>query len=253
MNNSFEMYFRLHYEILYINSGSVTITCDTGSFCLGKGDICIIPPTLAHKDVFTDANITKLLFKHSYLTKYFSTKILRSINVSVNNPISLATSDISDNTVKKLIESLKLHNGEGSYIFLLKLMNSRQNNAYSGYSPLSTSLYNIFKSSKNHLKEKNNLSVIACECNLSKSHICRTMKRSFGISPTDYNNYLKVKNAVLQLQTSSSTIAKISEDLSFSSPKYFTKIFKTFFGISPSQFRKNEPDTPGKNYYINHI
>ena len=64
--------------------------------------------------------------------------------------------------------------------------------------------------------------------------------KEMGITPVDYITFAKMRRAVTKLLKTKNTVAQISCDLSFSSPKYFTRIFKECFGVSPQKFRCGE-------------
>ena len=59
-------------------------------------------------------------------------------------------------------------------------------------------------------------------------------------SPTKYFNSLKIENAKMQLKNSNKSINEIAEDLNFLDPLYFSRVFKSIVGKSPSEFRKED-------------
>lgn len=63
-------------------------------------------------------------------------------------------------------------------------------------------------------------------------------KRSKGVNVVDYINGFRVEKAKELLRNSDETIYNISEQVGFSNPKYFTKVFRSIAGVSPSDYRK---------------
>ena len=48
-----------------------------------------------------------------------------------------------------------------------------------------------------------------------------------------------MRRAQYQLQNTTEPIYKVSESLGFSTPGYFSKVFKQTVGVSPSEYREN--------------
>jgi len=55
----------------------------------------------------------------------------------------------------------------------------------------------------------------------------------------DYYNYLKIKTAKQLLKEGDLSIKEIAEKLSFDTPNYFSKTFKKFTEMTPSQYKKS--------------
>lgn len=93
-----------------------------------------------------------------------------------------------------------------------------------------------------HCNINENLSIkeLASICAFSENHFCNIFKEYFKISPKAYIIKAKLEKALFLLTTTSTSIANISNELSFYSPAYFTSCFKKFYGKTPSQVRKSE-------------
>ncbi len=68
--------------------------------------------------------------------------------------------------------------------------------------------------------------------------ICHTFKAVTGSTIFDYINFLRVHYAVEKLRETGSSILEIATECGFSSATYFHRVFKSFFGCSPSVYRK---------------
>ena len=51
---------------------------------------------------------------------------------------------------------------------------------------------------------------------------------------------MRMERAVVLLKDDTLTVAEVSYKIGIEDPFYFSKSFKSYFGISPSQFRKGE-------------
>ena len=89
-----------------------------------------------------------------------------------------------------------------------------------------------------HYKEDISLDTISKVLNVDKSHFCRIFKKAMETSFVKYLNFVRLTKAEKLLAETSSSIYKIAESVGFSSPAYFTKIFKENKFCSPHAYRK---------------
>ncbi|UVI29756.1 helix-turn-helix domain-containing protein [Paenibacillus spongiae] len=71
-------------------------------------------------------------------------------------------------------------------------------------------------------------------------HVCREMKKHFGITPTEWINEQRLSYAALSLAHSEAGILDICMDCGFSSLSYFYKTFAKRFGSTPAQYRAKQ-------------
>jgi len=76
---------------------------------------------------------------------------------------------------------------------------------------------------------------------MSVPYICRHFKDQTGKTISTYIQEVKVEESKRLLLHSNKSIFDISTQLAFSSPKYFSMIFKKIVGLTPDEFRKNKP------------
>ncbi len=81
------------------------------------------------------------------------------------------------------------------------------------------------------------VSEIAKYMGFSEVHFRRLFHSRFGMSPSEYITDLKINIASNMLSSTSLSIGKIAEKCGFSYSYYFTKVFKSKKGITPSQYR----------------
>jgi AraC-like DNA-binding protein len=89
-----------------------------------------------------------------------------------------------------------------------------------------------------HCVEQINLSELANMCFMSYSHLFRSFKQKFGMTPVEYKNSLRIKKAKMLLCDHDCSIGEIAEMLGFDGPSYFTRAFKKHVGVSPANYRK---------------
>lgn len=80
---------------------------------------------------------------------------------------------------------------------------------------------------------------LAKQVSLSKYHFIRTFQESFDATPIQFITAEKIRRARYQLLNTGEGIAQIAEELGFTTPGYFTKVFKKVVGVSPRQYRES--------------
>lgn len=88
----------------------------------------------------------------------------------------------------------------------------------------------------------NNLTVefLASETALSRVQLFRKMKSITGCSPSEYIKVVRLDHAATLLKECGLSVSETAYAVGFSDPKYFSTCFTEKFGVSPSQWAKNE-------------
>lgn len=74
---------------------------------------------------------------------------------------------------------------------------------------------------------------------LSRVHLYRKTKSSFGLSPTDLLKKFRLRKAALLLKKETGlSVSEVAYMTGFSSPAYFTRCFKDMFGVPPTAYDK---------------
>ncbi|MFV0555056.1 MAG: two-component regulator propeller domain-containing protein [Mangrovibacterium sp.] len=77
---------------------------------------------------------------------------------------------------------------------------------------------------------------MASEVGMSRVHLYRKLKEMTNLSASDYIKSIKMKYAAEILRNKKVPISEVAYKLGYSSPAYFSKSFKSFYGISPKDF-----------------
>ncbi|GEM_PF-5681036 len=72
-------------------------------------------------------------------------------------------------------------------------------------------------------------------CGMSPFHLLRSFKQLHGETPAQYLERIRMAKARKILQVSEIGVTELSAQLGFMDPKYFTRRFKKYFGVPPSQ------------------
>ncbi len=72
----------------------------------------------------------------------------------------------------------------------------------------------------------------------SKSTVLSAFKREFGTTINTYLNNMRLTNARKMLEESEKTINEVAIESGFSDQSYFSKVFSSKYGMTPSEYRK---------------
>lgn len=82
---------------------------------------------------------------------------------------------------------------------------------------------------------------LATLCYLSESRFFALFKKQLGMSPIQYKNQLKINRAAQYILIYPyKSIEEIADEFDFSSPVFFIRQFKKYFGITPLQYKNKK-------------
>ena len=87
---------------------------------------------------------------------------------------------------------------------------------------------------------KDNLSLqsIADNAGFSLNYFDAIFRQHTGYSPVEYSRIYKLTRSALELRRTQKTILDIALDFGYASPESFTRAFKNFYSITPSEYRE---------------
>lgn len=86
-------------------------------------------------------------------------------------------------------------------------------------------------------QQKISLDELSSAVHLSRSHLSKLFKDQLGVAVTEYVEAYRMKQARLLLRTTPLSIAEIGEQVGIPDIFYFSKMYKRFYQINPSQDR----------------
>ena len=102
---------------------------------------------------------------------------------------------------------------------------------------------------EDHIDEPDfDLDALAGHLAMSRIQLWRKLKGLTNHSPNEWVRIIRLRRAQQMLASTDLSIAEICYDTGFSSPSYFTKCYKDYFGELPGEYRKriNQSSSPGK-------
>ena len=85
-----------------------------------------------------------------------------------------------------------------------------------------------------------NINSFAESMGYGRTTFFKKVKKITGMTPNDYIKDMRMNQAANLLKDPKLTISEVSYMVGINDPYYFSKIFKSFFGITPSNYRKGK-------------
>jgi AraC family transcriptional regulator len=98
-----------------------------------------------------------------------------------------------------------------------------------------TVAHDYIRSYYNHPINLQDISSVAC---LSQNHLLRNYKKIYGKTPHQHISEMRIHKAKKLIGDMELSMTDITYEIGFNNPVSFSKIFKTFTGLSPLQYRK---------------
>lgn len=91
-----------------------------------------------------------------------------------------------------------------------------------------------------HLEDRLSLSMLARQTGYTENYPSKKFKRETSLTPNEYIRRQRLEQAAFLLRTTQDDVQNISERLQFCSQSYFADHFRRYFGVTPTEYRKQE-------------
>lgn len=82
-----------------------------------------------------------------------------------------------------------------------------------------------------------NTESLARDMGMTKTTLLSNIKIVFGISPTELMNRIRIQAAEELLTKTDLSVSEVAYRTGYNDPKYFSRVYKKFFGCTPSETR----------------
>ncbi len=248
------------WEFVYVDNGRVIATADDSTYIINKGEMIFHKPDEMHSvkcDGVTPANIFIMTFvANGTSMNFFKNKI---INVPYNlqgilaaivdemqsaygeNPGFISTHPNSpfgaEQMIKNYLEmflilakrSLEKEDSNNSYIKITQQHNSSSNKL----------VHTIITALENNVYKNISIDELCMLTSYGKSQLCETFKKTTGKTVLQYFTELKINEAKMLMRELKLNNSQISDRLGFSSPQYFTRVFKQITQMTPAEYKRS--------------
>lgn len=231
------------WELLYVDKGFVKIRLGHRNYSVSQGEFVLIVPNQPHA-VFPSATVAPF-----YITVHFQTNLHRLRDLT--NAVNPGSEEGRHLLTKLLCEKASSAYGANvlarGYIAEF-LVNAVRATVASQHAPKLPTYFRA--NSANQLVEKAikfiklnysrplALSEIAKASGVSRSHLEHLFKKKTESSIMTYLQVLRIQHAKTLLLESGFNISQIAEQTGYSSIHLFSRRFKTFMSVSPTQYAK---------------
>lgn len=232
-----------YWELTYVDKGELLTTIDGVSYHLKQGDLIFYAPMQFH----TQSTFEKI--SSSYLTINFKMNFNHA-DLLCNKIFSLQRDSYF--IVTRLIEELSndnLYSDDLSLCYLKELIIQmlRLDNSHFHSKPTTHMqqtyenelLNDILLYIDDNIYEKISVSTLCDHFCISTSMLHSLFRKNMNNTAKNYINELKLSKSKELIRNSTHTLSEISEMLGFSSIHYFSKKFKSYFNISPTEYSKS--------------
>lgn len=250
----FKMHNHRRLELNYVVKGSCLMMLENQLVSLKENSGILIFPESKH-DFFVDSKtgikIAQIEFRmdesfwhniSQQLSKQLS--FLQELGSNSKGFIRIPNSPAIKSCMERIISEnkLKKHNYEmlcKLYLLELTLILCRQQNMQ--LDAANDPIHPVLKTALNTMHQKYNTEVsvheIAQTCNVSERYLRQLFSKYMESSPIEYLNTIRITKAAELLTDKNIPIKDIAYSTGYSTPQYFSRIFKKQFGISPQQYR----------------
>ena len=124
------------------------------------------------------------------------------------------------------------------YLFILKSKNSLCIKHDNHHLPNITNVENALTYINKNISKPLNLDIVAKQRFISPTYLTRILKYDLNINFIDYINISKINLAQEKLIQTDIPIIELSNELGFAQASYFTKLFKRWVHVTPSEYRQ---------------
>ena len=243
-----ELHDHNYCEYFIVVSGSILHVINGTVQKLKAGDVCFIRPSDRHRydvDGSGECDLINVSFKTAYfenIKRYFGSPVIDELFSAPQPPvITLPNSRISMLKKKHRLLNVGFNKNEIKALLMALICDVFADFIIEYKKQMQNSVEKWLQSALTQMNTPENieegLPALLRYSGFSHGHLCRIMKKEFGVTPNQYVTDLRLQYAANLLSTTDYDILSICVQVGFSSLSHFTTIFKEKYGISPSKYR----------------
>lgn len=231
---------RLDYYLLYVVSGKLTVMLPEGYTVCESGSFIFFPPKTEYAYTHKSGDILKYLWVHftgcdvEEIMQNYGFKTYPSINrIKCDGAIDARFNNLFEGFARQD----RFRDRELSLLLerLLISMARRLSDGGMKDNQLRRSIAYVNSRYNTEIK----IPELASMENLSVSRYNALFRKIMNCSPTEYITRMRISSARELLFGTDLSISKISLLVGYQDPHFFSRIFKSSTGLSPTEFRRN--------------
>ncbi len=239
-----------YYELLYVSEGRLNISIEKHHFTLSAHDLILCAPNdplrARHLTIDSDCSYLTVVFDlKGKLPFHLAHHIFRCSSEIKDILWKLSKQSPSDSYYTQML--IPCHLQEVLVRLLTQADETRKRRVISGSTQSevhSELLQQILAYMNAHVTEPITIEEICHEFFISRSSLQMLFKMYLHISPKSYLLNSKLEKSKELIRENQHTISEIAYLLGFSSIHYFSRLFKKYFDMSPSEYAKQAAGKP---------
>lgn len=229
-----------YHAIEYIVSGNWKLKTDSGEWDLRPGSVYCYGPKVVYS-LSHDGKGEHRKYFLNFTGTEAQARLLQS-GLNPQRPSQLIQSRWIQNLFEQLLDTSRMQRSEQKQISqtILSLMLDRiphdltPDNIETSQAKINYQRCRQFISQ--HYLKYSQITEIAQACGVSAVHLSRLFKKFDDETPKAYLGRLKMSHAAELILRKSMPIKMAAAQIGFDDPYHFSRVFKSFFGVSPSHF-----------------
>ena len=233
---------RADYYLIYLIGGVGHYRTADCHITAGTGDIVLYRPDEMQNYYYSHSDHPEFYWIH--FTGSDAEGLLSELQFSERHILHIGINDEIISLFKKIISELQLKkqlHEEISCTYLLQLIYGIVRLRYcadsDGEYPRNADIEGVMKRMHTDYNKNRTVADYAVNCNLSAYRFCHVFKNNVGVPPMRYVEQLRMEKSKELLSSTSLSVGEISDMVGYSSPFYFSRVFKKNTGKAPSAFR----------------
>ncbi len=217
--------------LLYVHEGTGSIVSPDHIYPLHKGVLCFVGSQVDHHTIpdLPHAYDRSKIFIDDTLLMQLSTLLGMTFS-----PHNFIFGEI-DEDIEQIFNWMEQYGPAGGCLQLLSMLVKHiDNGTFIARSSVERAIAYI----QEHASEPISIDQICTAIHTSKYHFCRKFKEMTGLTVMNYILKTRITMSCNMMKQYQYNITRISEECGFSSPAYFSRVFKNQMGISPLQYKK---------------
>lgn len=256
------LHWHEHFEIILMKKGMGVFLIDSQPYEVRPGDVLFVPAGSLHTGFSScegDTSFVSIvyngsLFQHwsqdpvhvRHVLPYLEGRVRLPVNPASLEPSCAEYYPLLDRAAEEFVNKAPGYQLIiDSHLHMLLTYLSRtflpqQEPGKPGRRPVPNGerFKSLICSIESNLSEKHTVEGAARKLNLNPYHFCKLFKKLTGRTFIEYVNLCRVNEAERLLLESELSVTEIAGLIGCDNPNYFTKLFKQYKGVTPSQYRK---------------
>lgn len=234
---------RIDYHILYIAKGCCFLTTPQGQeVCAPAGSVVVYLPGERQEYQFRKEIESKSYYIH--FSGRACEELMEEFGLIGQTVFTVGKSTTLTNLLDTLIDEFYLKRAfyqescQALLLNILSLIARKIGEGADRSTPVKKKINEMCRYIYAHYAEELTVGALASMCHLSESRFSHVFKDLVGMSPAQYILSAKIEMAKEMLRLTDLSVLQVAERVGIPNQNYFSRIFKKYTGVSPSEFRK---------------